>query len=160
MTNKLLCTDNYVVDTYLEMIFKIALLRTKNKSDAEDICQEVFLRYVKNNKEFANDDHLKAWLIKVTINCSKSFFTSPWKKKILPLNEEMPYMNKEENEIYHSVLKLSLKYRTVIHLFYYEDYSIEEISKILKEKPSTIRTQLTRARRLLKEILKGDYNDI
>ena len=160
MANRLFHTDNYVVDTYLEMIYKIAFLRTKNISDSEDICQEVFLRYVKSNKEFESEEHLKAWLIKVTINCSKSFFTSYWRKNTLPLIEDIAYITKKENEIYHSILKLSKKYRTVIHLFYYEDYSIDEISNILKAKPSTVRTWLTRARRLLKEALKGEYNDV
>ncbi|WP_458785131.1 RNA polymerase sigma factor [Vallitalea sediminicola] len=140
------------------MVYRLAFSQVRNNSDADDIFQEVFLRYLKKQPQFENEEHRKAWLIRVTINCTKKFWASSWLKKTAPLDENITFEFSEENDLNYELQKLSRKYRTVIHLFYYEDLSIAEISEILKQKPSTIRTQLTRARRKLKEILKEDYH--
>ena len=147
-----------VVRIYSNMVYRLAFSQTRNKSDADDIFQEVFMRYIKKQPLFQSEDHRKAWLIRVTINCSKKFWASSWLKKTMPLNETIVFKMKEDSHLNCELKKLPIKYRTVIHLFYYEDLSIEEISIILKRKPSTIRTQLTRARYKLKEILKEDYD--
>jgi RNA polymerase sigma-70 factor (ECF subfamily) len=154
-------TDNSIeniIDTYSNMVYRLAFSRTRNKSDADDIFQEVFLRYIKNNFTFENEEHRKAWLIRVTINCSKNLWASAWVKKTQALDENIIFETEEGTYLHHELMKLPIKYRTVIHLFYYEDLSVEEISNILQRKSSTIRTQLTRARRILKEILKEDYD--
>lgn len=116
------------------------------------------MRYIRKNAHFETEEHRKAWLIRVTINCCKKMWTSSWIKKIVPLDETIVFEMKEETNLYYELQKLPMKYRAVIHLFYYEDLSIEEISKALNQKPSTIRTQLTRARYKLKKILKEDYD--
>ncbi|GMQ57545.1 sigma-70 family RNA polymerase sigma factor [Vallitalea sediminicola] len=151
------CIDN-VIRFYSNMVYRLAFSQVRNNSDADDIFQEVFLRYLKKQPQFENEEHRKAWLIRVTINCTKKFWASSWLKKTAPLDENITFEFSEENDLNYELQKLSRKYRTVIHLFYYEDLSIAEISEILKQKPSTIRTQLTRARRKLKEILKEDYH--
>ncbi|MDU5080493.1 sigma-70 family RNA polymerase sigma factor [uncultured Tissierella sp.] len=161
MSIKPLCIDesiDNIVNTYSNMVYRLAFSQTRNKSDADDIFQEVFLRYIKNKPNFETEEHRKAWLIRVTINCAKKLWASSWAKKTQPLDDEIAFETEEDNNLHYELKKLPIKYRTVIHLFYYEDLSIEEISHILKQKPSTVRTQLTRGRRKLKEILKEDYD--
>ena len=148
-----------IVVKYSDMVYKIAYAKVGNRSDADDIFQNVFLKYLNNKKPFINEEHRKAWLIKVTVNCSKSLFSSAWFKRTVPLtNEEPVYIEPESLELHNVVMKLPSKYRVVIHLFYYEDMSIKQISETLKIKPSTVRAQLTRARNLLKDKLKGANN--
>lgn len=144
------------LNKYSNMIFRLAFARTKNSHDAHDILQEVFLRYIKSNKDFINEEHKKAWLIKTTINCSKTLLSSAWFRKTTGLDDNITQELKEKSEVYYAVLKLPKKYRTVIHLFYYEDMSITEIANLLNIKESTIKSQLHRARKKLKEILKEE----
>ncbi|QHI73565.1 RNA polymerase sigma factor [Aminipila terrae] len=147
-----------VVKRYTDMVYRLAFAQTRNKSDADDIFQEVFMRYIRKKPEFQTEEHRKAWLIRVTINCSKKLWASAWKRKTEGLDESAIFQEQDEKYLYLELKKLPVRYRAVIHLFYYEDLSIEEISKILKRKPSTVRTQLTRGRYKLKEILKEEYD--
>lgn len=142
------------LNKYSDMVFRLAFARTKNSHDAYDILQEVFLRYMKNNKDFNDEEHKKVWLIKTTINCSKTLLSSAWFRKTTALEDNIYEELKEKSEVYYEVLRLPKKYRTVLHLFYYEDMSIAEISALLNIKESTIKSQLHRARKQLKEILK------
>ncbi|MEQ8200551.1 MAG: sigma-70 family RNA polymerase sigma factor [Syntrophomonadaceae bacterium] len=150
------CIDE-VINKYSELVYRLAYARVNSKSDADDIFQEVFIRYVRKNPEFASEEHRKAWLIKVTINCSKKLWSSAWFRKTTPLEDGVAFEMQETSDLHNTMAGLPIKYRTVIHLFYYEDLSIEEISNILSIKPSTIRTQLTRARAMLKDVLKGEF---
>lgn len=150
------CIDE-VIEKYSTMVYRLAFNLMKSKHDADDIFQEVFLRYIRKKIEFENEEHRKAWLIRVTVNCSKKFWSSSWFKKTVPLEDTITFEMPEENNLHYALLKLPSKYRTVIHLFYYEALSVEEISKILNRKPSTVRMQLTRGRAMLKENLKGEY---
>lgn len=146
------------VEKYSNMVYRLAYFYTNSKYDADDIYQEVFLKYLQNKKTFENEEHKKAWLIKVTINSCKKLWISAWKRKITQLNEEIEFESEEDIGLYNEIKKLPKKYRAVIHLFYYEQYSIREISDLLKQKESTIRTWLTRARKLLKiQINKEDF---
>jgi len=164
MEQQSLCADDClenVVEIYSNMVYRQAFSYTRNKSDADDIYQEVFLRYIRKQPQFETEEHRKAWLIRVTINCCKKMRVSAWKNKIVPLEDTIVFESEEENSLHCELMKLPAKYRTVIHLFYYENYSAEEIGKILKQKPSAVRMALTRARRQLKEILKEeDYDDV
>ncbi|MCR1899971.1 sigma-70 family RNA polymerase sigma factor [Irregularibacter muris] len=146
------------IKAYSNMVYRLAFSQTRNKSDADDIYQEVFLRYIRKKPCFETEEHRKAWLIRVTVNCCKKMWALSWRKKSIALEETISFEMEEENNLYYELGKLPMKYRRVIHLFYYEDLSIQKISEILDQKPSTIRTQLTRARYKLKEILKEDYN--
>ena len=146
-----------VLAKHADTVYKIALSQTKNKADAEDIFQEVFLRLMRNKTEILTDEHMKAWLIRVSLNCCKNLFASAFRRKTDPLTEDIPYLPPESQGVLREVLALPKKYRTVIHLFYYEDYSIEEISKLLNTKAPTVKSQLFRGRQLLKEKLKGAF---
>ncbi|MDU4892026.1 MAG: sigma-70 family RNA polymerase sigma factor [Clostridium sp.] len=145
-----------IINKYSDMVYRLALARTKNITDAEDIFQEVFIRLIKNIDKLHGEDHIKPWLIKVTINCSKTLLTSSWFKRTVPLEDTLKFSTPEKTSIYYAVLDLPIKYRTVIYLFYYEDLSINEISETLKTKESTVKSQLSRGRNLLKKILKGE----
>lgn len=156
------CVDE-VIEKYADMVYRLVFSRVKNKNDADDIFQEVFLRYIKSERDFETEEHRKAWLIRVTINCSNSFFRSSWIQKVVPMEgtESIPFESPEELGLHELLMELPVKYRIVLHLFYYEDLPINEISRILKQKPATVKTQLVRARQMLKKKLKGDlYENI
>ena len=143
----------YVIEKHRDTVYKVAYSYCKNSSDSDDIFQEVFLRFLKNKPNFNDEEHEKAWFIRVTINCCKTFLASFWRTKVVELDDQISFENKEEGDLFYTVLDLPKKYRIVIHLYYYEDYSIKEISKILDIKETTIQTQLQRARELIKKKL-------
>lgn len=147
---------DHILNKYARTVYRLALSRTKNTHDAEDILQEVFMKYMKANIDFESEDHRKAWLIRVTINSSKNLLTSAWFRRTTKLEDNISINMEENSEVYKYVLDLPPKYRTAIHLFYYEDMTTLEISKVLDTKESTVRSQLHRARNLLKEKMKGD----
>lgn len=147
---------NYMINEYADMVYRIAYTRTNNKQDSEDIFQEVYLKLAKRIPNFKNKEHEKAWMIRVTINCSKNFLSSSWNKKTVGLDDNIPFETKESYELYSNIAKLSVKYRTVIYLYYYEGFKINEISKILKTNESTVKTRLSRAKENLKNIMRGD----
>ena len=142
-----------------DMVYRLAVARVKNKYDADDILQEVFLRFIKHKDKVENDEHLKALLIRITINCSKSLLTSNWFKRTEPLSENLS-VSDEASDTLDAVMRLSQKYRTVIHMHYYMGYSVDEIAKILKSKPSTVKSQLHRARKQLKIDLEGEKANV
>ena len=150
---------NDVLNRYSNMVYRLALSRTRNIADAEDVLQEVFLRLIHKKPEFENEEHRKAWLIRVTVNCSSKLLTSAWFRRTVPLDEELKFQTKEKSDVYYAVMELPLKYRTVIHLYHYEDLSISQISHILTINESTIKSQLLRARQLLKTKLKGEFDN-
>lgn len=145
-----------VIKTYSDMVYRLAFARTGTKEDADEVYQEVFLRLLKKRPVFENEEHCKAWLLRVTVNCSNTLLTSLWKKRTVELEEDLPFQEKESLELYRELSELPQKYRDVIHLFYYEELSVAEIANILHRKESTVRTQLTRARAMLREILEEE----
>lgn len=146
------------VDKYSNMVYRLAYSYTNSKFDTDDVYQEVFMKYLQNKNIFENEEHKKAWLIKVTINSCKKLWLSAWKRKTVPL-EEIKFEILEESGLYQEIKKLPKNYRLVIHLFYYEQYKVKEISEMMKQKESTIRTWLTRARQMLRKNLKEeDFN--
>lgn len=147
-------TANEAFKRYSDMVYRLAFARVKNKYDADDILQEVFLRFIKVKEKVNNEEHVKALLIRITINCSKSLLSSSWFKRTEPLSETLSVRDKELDTL-DAVLRLPQKYRTVIHLHYYMGYSIDEMAAILKSKPSTVKSQLHRARQKLKIDLEG-----
>lgn len=144
-------------EKYADTVYRLAFVRTKNKSDSDDILQEVFLRYMKVWKKIESEEHLKAMLLRITVNCSNSLKTSAWFKKTEPLDETLAAPQNNSGSVLAEVIKLPLNYRTVIHLHYYCGYSIEEISKITKTNPSTVKTRLHRARLALKDAIKEEF---
>lgn len=149
---------NSIIEKYFNMIYKLAIAEVKDVHTAEDVTSDVFLKFMQTQKAFESEEHIKAWLLRVTINASKSFFSSSWFKKTVPLEEtlEAAEIPEEESEVYLAVMKLPEKYRTVIHLFYYEELSVREIAEVINSNESTVKSQLSRARAILKETLKGE----
>ncbi len=146
-----------IVEKYFDMIYKLSLSQTKSRDYADEVVQDVFIRFINSDKKFESDEHIKAWLIRVAINCCHNMFSNSWAKKTVPLSEDIVFDTKEKGDVYYAVLELPQKYRAVIHLFYYEEMSVAEISKVLKTNSSTVKSQLSRARKMLKEKLKGGY---
>lgn len=150
------------VNKYADMVFRIALNECKNREDAEDIVQNTFLKLLQNKKAFASEEHQKHWLIRVTVNECHSLFASPWRQKTQSLDameyklaQDVP----EQSDLFYAVMELPAKYRNIVYLYYYEEYSIREISDILKIKESTLQTRLMRARKMLKVKMKGVWQD-
>ena len=149
----------YIVEKYSDMILRIAYQNLKNKSDSEDVTQDTFMKLIKQST-FRDEAYMKAWLIKVTINKWRDLNKTAWYRRTESLAEiEIPF-NEDEIGIIEEVFKLSNDYRNVIYLYYYEGYSISEIANILDTKENTISSQITRARKKLKNILlEGGYSD-
>lgn len=141
------------VRLYRGTVFRLAYSYLKNREDAEDISQEAFLRLYKSEESFQADENVKAWLIRVTINLSRNLLKSGWRKRRTELEKEIPFSQKEENNLHDFISRLKPEYSVVIHLFYYEGYSIKEISEICRISSAAVRTRLTRARNQLKEML-------
>jgi len=148
-----------IIEKYSNMVYRLALSRVKNKENAEDVYQEVFFRLSRNKPIFKDEDHKKAWLIRVTINCSKTLISSSWFKNTAPLEQEIKFETKERHDVYYAVMELPVKYRTIVHLFYYEGLKINEISRALHINESTVKTRLSRARQKLKELMEGGFED-
>ncbi len=144
-------------ETYADMVFRLALSRTKNSTYADDVLGEVFLRLAKNMKKMKSEEHIKAWLVRVTINCSNTYLKKISKETEL-LETKIPTFDEAaQKEVYSAVLSLSEKYQTVVHLFYYEGFSIKEISLMLKQSESATKMQLKRAKEKLKTVLGDEF---
>lgn len=151
-----------LVKQYQDNLFAAAFSVCKNASDAEDIVQETFLQYHTANKEFESEQHIRAWLLRVAINKAKNINLSFWRQKSLPLLDyvaTLTFETPESGELFDAVMALPKNYRIVIHLFYYEDYSVREIAGLLRLKEGTVRVRLLRGRKLLKQTLKEAWND-
>ena len=145
-----------VVSAYGGMVYRLAFARMGKREDAEEVFQEVFLRYFRREREFRDEEHRRAWLLRVTVNRCSSLWSSPWRRRTVPLDPELPAPAREDPALWEALERLSPKYREVIHLFYYEQLSLEEISRVLGRKNATVRSQLTRARAQLRDLLKEE----
>ena len=145
------------VERWGDMVWRLALVRTANVSDAEDVFQEVFLRYFRHEDRFDSDEHRKAWLIRCAVNRAKRLHASPWRRRTVPLETAAQIgVEDEYREVYSAVLSLPAKYRAVIHLFYFEGLTTAEIAGHLGIAEGTVRSQLSRGRALLREALKEE----
>lgn len=145
-----------VLEMYGNTVYRLAYASMRSTMDAEDICQDVFLRYFQKRPVFESEEHRRAWLLRVTVNRARTLFRSAWFRYRLPLDERVAFPEPEERNLDEALLRLNGKDREVLHLFYYEQLSVREIGVLLGRKESTVRTQLTRARRRLGEMLKGE----
>jgi len=140
---------------YETMVFRLAYSYTRSRSDAQDICQEVFLRYFVRRPIFASEEHRRAWLLRVTVNRCKTHLTSWWVRRTVPLDDRIPMPEPEYQELDEALRRLPERDRLAIHLFYYEGCSTREIAKWTHSTEGAVRTRLTRARQRLEDILKG-----
>lgn len=174
-----------VITEYSDTVYRLAYAMMRNPNDADDIYQEVFLRYIRRRPVFHSPDHARAWMLKVTANCCKNHWKSPWADgRMEPLERqdrdgnshdmlekygaekiqetgitgEDPAQQFQERwqreQLRCRIGELPEQYRLVIHLYYYEELSTEEIARLLHRRTSTVRTQLVRARQQLRDILK------
>ena len=144
-----------VMERYGDMVYRLALAQTQSSHDADDVFQEVFLRYLRAAPVFREEEHRKAWLLRVTVNCCKKLHGSFWRRHTVALSEALPAQNPEEGELLGLLEGLPQKYRAVLHLYYYEGYDTGEIAVILGRSPNTVRSQLARGRALLRDAWKG-----
>lgn len=149
------------IDLYADTVKKLCMVHLKNEADTEDIFQTVFLKYFQSDIIFENDDHEKAWIIRVTINACKDLLKSFFRSKTVSvenyLNQQIEIDTTLENRmILEIVLSLPDKYKNVVYLHYYEGYTAVEISRILNKNVNTIYTLLSRSKKILKEKLGGE----
>ena len=152
-----------LVNTYSKMIYQIAYQNCFNKSNAEDITQEVIIKLWKNIEKFKTEEHLKSWIIRVTINMSIDNNRYYKNKKETQLEENDDYyFEKEYHGLLEELKKLKPIKRNIIYLYYYQGYKINEISKILNINANTVNTNLARAKKELKNILEegGAYYEV
>ena len=153
------------LDRHLDMVYRLAHARTGSAQDAEDISQEVMLKLVKNADRIESEEHLKAWLIRVTVNQSNSLFKSAWRRLSAPLEEgamrerEKPQTN---DRLDAALDRLTPKLRTVVHLYYYEEMPVDEIAAVMGIRADTVKMRLSRARKILKQQLenKGGRSEV
>ena len=155
-------TADAAIDRYADMVYRLARSQMKNTTDADDLFQEVFVRLVSHIQDLESWEHVKAWLIRVTINCAKKQYEQYWNRNVDYMEEpermadegdgyELP----EEHPVRAAVQKLPPKYRLVIHLYYFEERSVAEIAQLTDQKETTIKSQMHRAREMLKGLV-GD----
>ena len=148
-----------LMEKYKNNIYAIAFNICKNSGDAEDVVQDTFIQYISLKKDFETEEHIRAWLIRVAINKAKNKNINFFRTKVVSLEdymETLTFESEESSELFEAVMTLPEKYRITIHLFYYEDYSVNE-----KISVSNVKTRLSRGRMLLKEKLKEawDYDE-
>ena len=143
------------VSRWGDMVYRLALARTASVPDAEDVFQEVFLRFFRHEDELDTDEHRKAWLIRCTVNRCKSLLASPWRRRTVPLDTAAEVgVEDDYREVYSAVLSLPAKYRAAIHLHYFEGLSVAEMAQALGVPEGTVKSQLSRGRALLRDLLK------
>lgn len=150
------------VKQYQDMVFRIALQHLGSRQEAEDVVQDVFLRLYLQEQEFENMENVRRWLARVAVNASRDVLRSARWKKRAALDEEIPapeFKTTEQSELYGEVMKLQEKYRTVLYLFYFEEFSVKEISELLNIRESLVTTRLFRARMQLRERLTEVWKD-
>lgn len=147
----------HLTTLFLDCIYRVAWSGCRNYTDAEDVVQNTFLKLLQRKENFAEDTQAKYWLIRVTMNECKSLWRTPWKQRVTSTEElfcEPAFETPEQSELYYAVRELPVKYRRVVHLYYFEDYNVKEIAGILKISETAVQTRLLRARQKLKEKLK------
>lgn len=147
------------IATYSDTLIRIAFQQLKNMTDAEDVVQEVYLKIMQYKGGFVSEEHLKAWLIRVTVNKCRDYYRSAWFRKTVQLHEEMDFLAPEEQVVMEELFQLNPLDRTIIYLHYYEGYKMDEIGKILGKNGNTISSRLQRARKKLKKIILEGSTD-
>ena len=151
-----------LMERYQKNLYAAAFNICKNQMDAEDVVQETFVQYYTTKKEFESEQHIRAWLLRVAINKAKNLTVTFWKKHKCSLEdymETLTFPDPQSRDLFEEVMKLPDKFRIVIHLFYYEDYSVREIADILNLSESNVKTRLSRGRALLRNSLKEEWEN-
>ncbi|MGI6007567.1 MAG: RNA polymerase sigma factor [Ruminococcus sp.] len=147
------------IEQYADTVRRLCMIHLKNYADTEDIFQTVFLKYTLSSLTFENEEHERAWFIRVTLNACKDLLKSFFRSRTVSLDQvmEQPGLLPEDNkEVLEAVLALPQKYKEVIYLHYYEGYTAPQIGQILNKNTNTVYTLLTRSKQMLKEKLGGE----
>ncbi len=150
---------NRAIELYSGVVRRICAIHLKNYHDTQDIFQTVFLKYVLSSVVFENEEHEKAWLIRVTVNACKDLLKSFFRSRVVSIHEldgQLSMLPPDYSEVLKAVQSLPAKYRTVVYLHFYEGYTAPEIGAILGKNANTIYTHLTRSKKLLREKLGGE----
>lgn len=147
-----------IVAQYSVMVWRIALSRTRREDAAEEVYQETFLRLFREERTFKDENHCKAWLIRTTLNCCKRYMSAAFRNETLSLEDvsETLTLPEEKRGVLEALLRLPAKYRIPIQLYYIEGMDAEECARVLKLRPGSFRSRLSRGKAMLKEALKGE----
>ena len=156
-----------VVLRYQNMVYGIALTHTSCRGDADDVFQETFLAYHRRQPVCHDEEHRKAWLITTTLNCARRIAGDSWRTRVVPLTPQMAeslpetftFRTEEQDAIFRELCALPEIYRTVLHLFYFEDLPVARIAEVLKLEPATVKMRLSRGRARLRDRLAGGWFD-
>ncbi len=147
------------VRRYSGMILRLCFTYSLGRADAQDICQNVFLKLLQSDRRFDSEGETRAFIIRITINECKDVLKSGWRRRSVPLDElierEVPFLPEENTGVLAAVQRLPVKYRESVYLYYYEGYNAEEIAAIVGTKPAAVRQRLARAREKLRKELEG-----
>ena len=146
-----------VMEQYKDNLFSAAFSICKSAADADDVVQDTLIQYHMTDKQFDNEQHIRAWLLRVAINKAKNVNMSFWRRVSVPLEEYVEtliFETPEAKDLFREVMKLPEKYRIVIHLFYYEDYPVKKIAGILHTSENNVKVRLMRGRKMLRTVLK------
>lgn len=147
----------YLIVQYQKSLFVAAFNICGNSDDANDMVQETFIQYHVSGKDFNDEEHIKSWLLRVVINKSKNLTRSFWRRNKVSMEEigdNVVFESGENERLFEEVMKLPEKYRIIIHLFYYEDYSAAQIAQILEMSEAAVKMRLSRGRNMLRDVLK------
>ena len=144
-------------ERYIDTVFRVAFHYLRSAADAEDVTQNTFIKLWERKEAFPDDDYARKWLIRVAVNECKSLWRTAWHRKTTYLEEaerEPVFSTPEKSDLYYAVRELPVKYRQIVHLYYFEEYSVKEIAGLMKLSETAVQTRLLRARQQLKEKLK------
>lgn len=156
-----------VVARYQRMVYGIALSHTGCRGDADDAFQEVFLAYHRKHPDFRSEEHRKAWLITTALNCSRQIAGSSWRTRVVPMDpgnhaetsDQFEFATVEQNLVFTALRALSQPYRSVLHLFYFEDLPVARIAEVLDVSAATVKMRLSRGRQMMRDRLTGGLFD-
>lgn len=147
------------VRRYSGMILRLCFTYSLGRADAQDICQNVFLKLLQSDRRFDSEGETRAFIIRITINECKDVLKSGWRRRSVPLDElierEVPFLPEENTGVLAAVQRLPVKYREAVYLYYYEGYNAEEIAAMVGAKPAAVRQRLARAREKMRKELEG-----
>ena len=148
-----------IVQRYSGMILRLCFTYSLGRADAQDICQNIFLKLLQSDRRFDSEGETRAFIIRMTVNKCKDVLKSGWRRRSVPLDglieREVPFLPEENTGVLAAVQRLPVKYREAVYLYYYEGYHAEEIAAMVGAKPAAIRQRLARAREKLRKELEG-----
>lgn len=154
---------NRAMERHADTVRRLCMVHLKNRADTEDIFQTVFLKYLLSTVDFESEEHERAWMIRVTLNACKDLVRSVFRRRVVSVGEALDQLAEplppENREVLQAVLSLPQKYRDVVYLHYYEDYTAPQIARVLGKNVNTVYTLLNRSRQLLREALGGDEDE-